>query len=112
MSRCLIMPSQLFDVCNHLTVEETGELLRRAILYVENGYEEEAIQEKGALSMAWSLWKVQIREHGKKYEAVCAQRKAAADARWHPDGQPGPKFQHKRFKTIPAMREDAEALQV
>jgi hypothetical protein len=107
MSRCLIMPSQLFDVCNHLTTEETGKLLQRAILYVENEYEENEDTEKGALSMAWSLWKVQIREHGKKYDAVCQQRKQAAEARWAQDkSQP---FPRRRIKTLHAMRESAEA---
>lgn len=107
MSRCLIMPSQLFDLPAHLTTEESGKLLQRAILYVENGYEEAEQTEKGALSMAWSLWKVQIREHGKKYEAVCQQRKEAADARWKAEkSQPFPK---SRIKTHQAMRESAEA---
>jgi hypothetical protein len=107
MSKALIIPSQAFPAFNHMTDEECGQILRRAIDYVLTEHEDYNREEKGAVAVTWSILREQIRICSDKYEKACAQRREAANSRWHPDG---PHFPRKMRPHPTAQRTEANAL--
>lgn len=106
MSKALIIPAQAFPAFNHLTDEECGQIVRRAIDYVLTEHEEYDREEKGAVAVTWSILREQIRICAEKYDKACEQRRDAANSRWSKD-QP---FRHKLRPHPTAKRSEASAL--
>jgi len=88
--RALIIHRELFEGFKHLTDEEAGIVLRRGIMLVEHDHEEHNHDEKGAVAVVWAMVRKQIKANGEKYDAICQQKKDAANARWTAERQARP----------------------